>query len=59
MSHSAEQNRKKAEAMADAHHHNMHSTVDGERSRANHMSHLAHLPMRNPASEEKMEGGKY
>lgn len=43
MSHSPEQNRKKAEAMADAHHHNLHGTVDGERAR-DHSSHMAHMP---------------
>jgi hypothetical protein len=43
MSHSAEQMRKKAEAMREAHMHHKHATVDGERPRAQHNSHMAHM----------------
>lgn len=57
MSHSAEQMRKKAEAMAEAEHHHRHSTVDGEKARPQHMmhSHMAHM---DGVKEETMEGGE-
>lgn len=62
MSHSHEQKRKKHEAMQDAAHHHMHSTVDGEPARP-HNSHMAHMKadnmhMKGQAYMENMEKGE-
>lgn len=55
MSHSAEQCRKKEEAMRDAEHQEEHSTVDGSMKRASHVSHAAHM---GNNYERSMEEGK-
>ena len=59
MTHSPEQMRQKAEAMANANHHNENSTVDGERSRyreANRAFDKAEkMSERNPENQRKYD----